>query len=68
MKIQLNGHITEVSHDSILSQLMTCGELKAVEIRSGVPEPGSSGAHADAIMALLGRLESASSALINGAN
>lgn len=47
---------------------MTSWELKAVEIHSGVPEPGSSGAHTDTIMALLGRLESASSALINGAN
>lgn len=47
---------------------MTSWELEAVEILSGLPEPGSFGAHTDPIMALLGRLESASSALINGAN
>lgn len=47
---------------------MTSWDLWAVDIRSVVQKPGSSDAHTGAVMALLGQRESASSALINGAN
>lgn len=47
---------------------MTSWDLWAVDIRSVVQDPGSSDAHTGAVMALLGQRESASSALINGAN